>query len=411
MTFPMTTRRALLGAAALPLATGLAAPRARAAGKVIRIGVLNDMSGPYRDTTGAISVACTRLAVAEFAASKGLTVEVLSADHQNKPDVGAGIARQWFDRDGVDMIMDVPTSSVALAVNSVCREKNKVFINSGAATTGLTGKQCSPNTIHYTYDTWMLARSTGGNTVKAGGDTWFFITADYVFGHELEEITARFVTDAKGKVLGHSVYPFPGTTDFSSFLLAAQAAGAKVLGLANAGTDTVNCVKQAHEFGLAPAMRVAALLMTIPDVHALGLATARGLLLTESFYWNLNDRTRAFTARAKPLLGGRMANMIQAGCYAGTLHYLKAVADMGVDAARADGAAVVARMKAMPTDDDVFGPGKIRADGQLLVPSYLFEVKTPEQSKGDWDYYNLLATTEPGEAWQPMDPGCPLVKA
>jgi branched-chain amino acid transport system substrate-binding protein len=378
---------------------------------VIRIGVLNDQSGPYRDDTGIGSRICTEVAAAEFSAGKAIKVEVLSADHQNKPDVGAAIARQWFDRDGVDMIIDVPTSSVALAVNSICREKNKVFINSGAATTALTGKQCTPNTVHFTYDTYMLARSTGRNTVKAGGDSWYFVTADYVFGHELESMTSHFVTEAKGRVLGRSVYPFPGTTDFSSFLLAAQTSGAKVLGLANAGNDTINCIKQAHEFGLTPKMRVAALLMGVIDVHGVGLEQAQGLLLTESFYWDLNERTRRFTAKVRQALGGRVPNMIQAGCYAGTLHYLKAVADIGLSTAKADGAAVVARMKAMPTEDDVFGKGRIRADGQLLVPVYLFEVKKPQESSGEWDYYKMVAETPADEAWQPVDKACPLVRA
>jgi len=400
------TRRTLLGAAA-----ALPAARARAQSPAIKIGVLNDMSGPYRDDTGMGSVACTRQAVQEFGGSKDFNVEVVYADHQNKPDVGAAVARQWFDRDGVDMIMDVPTSSVALAVNTVCREKNKVYINSGAGTTELTGKQCTPNTIHWTYNTYMLAKSTGGAMVKAGGDTWFFITADYVFGHNLRDATEKFVREAGGKVLGDAPYAFPGTTDFSSYLVQAQASGAKVLGLANAGLDTENCMKQAQEFGVTAKMKLAALLFGIRDVHGVGLNTAQGLVLTESFYWNLNDRTRAFTARVKGRLPSGMPNMIQAGCYAGTLHYLKAVADMGAAKAKADGAAVVARMKAMPTDDDAFGKGSIRADGQLLVPSYLFRVKTPSASKAPWDYYDLVATTPADQAWQPEDPACSLAHA
>jgi branched-chain amino acid transport system substrate-binding protein len=399
------TRRAVLATAAvLPLAS-----RARAAGPVLKIGVLNDQSGPYRDTSGMTSVICTRQAVEEFAASKGMNVEVVFADHQNKPDLGAGIARQWFDRDGVDMIMDVPTSSVALAVGSVCAEKNKAYINSGAGTTALTGKQCNAVTIHWTYNTYMLAKSTAGNTVKAGGDSWYFITADYVFGHQLSEDAGKFVTSAHGKVLGNALYPFPGTTDFSSFLLQAQASGAKVLGLANAGADTVNSVKQAHEFGLTPKMQIAALLMTISDVHALGLQTAQGLLLTESFYWDLNARTRAFTERVRGKTPQRLPNLIQAGCYSGTLHYLKAVADLGVAQAKASGAATIARMKAMPTDDDAFGHGSIREDGQLLVPSYLFRVKTPAESHGPWDYYTQIAELPADHAWQPVDPACKLV--
>jgi branched-chain amino acid transport system substrate-binding protein len=406
------SRRTLLGATAaiIPLA---AAPRARATDSVIKIGVLNDQSGPYRDVSGLNSVACVKQAIQDFgASSKGFSVEVLSADHQNKPDVGAGIARQWFDRDGVDMIIDVPTSSVGLAVASVCREKNRAYINVGAGTAELTGKQCAPTTIHWAYDTWMLAHSTGGATVKAGGDSWYFLTADYVFGHDLERQTSGFVTAAGGKVLGSSTYPFPSTTDFSSYLLQAQATGAKVLGLANAGADTVNSIKQAHEFGLTSKMRIAALLMFITDVHALGLETGQGLVLTESFYWNLNAKTRALSMRIKEKTPNNMPNMVQAGCYAGSLHYMKAVADMGVAAAKASGAATIARMKAMPTEDDAFGTCHIREDGRVLVPAYLFEVKTPAESKEPWDYYKLLITTPGDQAFRPLKDGnCPLIPA
>ena len=403
------TRRAMLttAAAAVPLLP----PRARADAPVLRLGVLVDMSGPYRDDTGMTSVACVRQAVQEFTAGRGLRVEVLAADHQNKPDIGVAIARQWFDRDGVDAVVDVPTSSVALAVNTVCRDKNKVMLNSGAATTDLTGAQCSPNTVHWTYDTWMLAKSTGGAMVKQGGDSWFFITADYVFGKQLQRDTGRFVEQAGGRVLGSAIYPFPGTTDFSSFLIQAQASGAKVLGLANSGADTLNCIKQAREFGLMQKMRVAAMLMYNSNVHALGLETAQGLLLTESFYWNLNDRTRAFMDRIRPKVANQWPNMVQAGDYAVTLHYLKAVADLGVAAAKADGAAAVARMKAMPTDDDCFGQGKIREDGRTLHPSYLFQAKSPAESSGPWDGLKLVATTPADEAFRPMqDGGCKLVK-
>jgi branched-chain amino acid transport system substrate-binding protein len=401
------TRRVLLGSAVAAASFPL---RSRAAEPVLRIGVMNDQSGPYRDDTGLTGVACVRQAVQEFTAGRRMNVEVLAADHQNKPDVGVAIARQWFDRDGVDVIVDVPTSSVALAVNTVCREKNKVMLNSGAATTDLTGAQCSPNTVHWTYDTYMLAKSTGGAMVKAGGDSWFFITADYVFGKQLQRDTSRFVTEAGGKVLGSVTYPFPGTTDFSSFLLQAQASGAKVLGLANSGADTLNCIKQAHEFGLMRKMRVAAMLMYNSNVHALGLETAQGLLLTESFYWNLNDRTRAFMDRIRPKTPNQWPNMVQAGDYAATLHYLKAVADMGVAAAKADGRAVVARMKAMPTDDDCFGRGTIRADGRKLHPSYLFQAKSPAESTGPWDGLRLVATTPADQAFRPLkEGGCALV--
>ena len=309
------------------------------------------------------------------------------------------------------MITDVNTSSVGLAVNNVCKEKNKVYVNTGSATADLTGPQCTPVTIHWSYDTYMLARSTGGAIEKGGGDTWYFLTADYVFGHQLQRDTTALVTKAGGKVLGASVYPFPGTSDFSSFLVSAQASGAKVLGLANAGADTINSIKQAHEFGLTQQMKIAALLMFINDVHALGLDAAQGLYLTESFYWNLNDRTRAFTKRVKDKIPS-YPNMTNAGCYAGSLQFLKAVADMGPAHAKQDGAAIAARMKAMPTDDDCFGKAQIRQDGLALVPAYLFQVKTPGESKGEWDLFNLRVTTPADEAWKPLaGGGCPLIRA
>ncbi len=395
------TRRTLAAASA----SAVLLPRAgRAQAKGLKIGVLNDESGPYRDDGGPTSALCVRQAVAEFG-DKGFPIEVIVADHQNKPDVGAGIARRWFDQDGVDVIVDVPTSSVALAVNNVCRDKNKLMLNNGAATTDLTGVQCSPNTVHWTYDTYMLARSTGGAMVRSGGDTWFFITADYVFGHQLERDTTRFVVEAGGKVLGSASYPFPDTSDFSNLLVQAQASGAKVLGLCNSGTDTINCIKQAREFGLMSSMKVAAMLMYNSNVHALGLDTAQGLLLTESYYWDLNDRTRAFNERIRPNTPNQWPNMVQAGCYASTLHYLKAVADLGIGAAKASGRDVVARMKAMPTDDDCFGPGKIRADGRKIHPSYLLQAKAPAESKQPWDGLKLVATTPADDAFRPISEG------
>ena len=401
----MIARRTLLAATA---ATAMV-PRARAQGARIKLGVLNDMSGPYRDTGGPLSVACVRQAVQDFG-DHGFAVDVVSADHGNKPDQGASIARRWFDEDGVDVILDVPTSSVALAVSTVAREKNKVTLNSGAGTVDLTGAQCSPNTVQWTYDVYMLAKSTGGAMVKAGGDSWFFVTADYIFGQQLASQAMGFVKAAGGKVLGETRYPFPATNDFSSFLLQAQTSGAKVLGLANAGADTINCIKQAAEFGLTQRMKVAALLMFISDVNGLGLQTAQGLTLTESFYWDLNERTRAFSARLHQKAPDVRADMDQAGCYAAALHYLKAVADMGVANAKASGSAAVARMKAMPTDDDAFGNGSIREDGRGLFPAYLFEVKSPAESQKPWDYYKLIATTPPSEAWRPLsEGGCPLV--
>lgn len=410
------SRRSALTGAALTGAAAATLPLirpARAQKPKLKIGVLNDQSGPYTNTGGATSVVCTKQALEDFGvATKGMDVEVIAADHQNKPDLAVSIARQWFDRDGVDMLLDVPTSSVALALQSVVREKNKVYLNSGAASSALTGEQCSPNFIHWTYDTFMLAKSTGGAMVKAGGDAWYFLTADYAFGKQLQSDTSTLIKASGGKVLGAAQYPFPGTTDFSSFLVQAQASGAKVLGLANAGGDTVNSIKQANEFGLNNSMKIAALLMFITDVHALGLDVAHGLNLTESFYWDMNDRTRAFTKRVLPKTPTNYPNMDHAGCYSATLHYLKACADMGVAEAKKDGVATVNRMKAMPVDDDCFGSSKIREDGRNLVTSYLFEVKKPAESKGPWDYYKLVATTPGDEAFRPLADGhCPIVKA
>jgi len=374
----------------------------------VKLGVLNDRSGVYADLSGEGSVIAARMAAEDFKAEeKGIKVEIVSADHQNKPDIGSNIARQWYDQDGVDVILDVPTSSVALAVNQITREKNKIFINSGAAASDLTGKQCSPNTIHWTYDTWALANGTGSAMVKAGGDSWFFLTADYAFGHALERDTIAVVEKSGGKVLGTVRHPFPGS-DFSSFLLQAQSSGAKVIGLANAGGDTINSIKQAAEFGITQAgQNLAGLLVFITDVHALGLQTAQGLVLTESFYWDLNDDTRAFAKRFAERNGGKMPTMVHAGVYAGTLHYLKAVEALKDK----DPAKVMAKMKEMPTDDPLFGKGQVRADGRKVHDMYLFEVKKPEESKGPWDYYKLIATIPAAEAFRPLEEGeCPLVK-
>ena len=363
---------------------------------------MNDQSGPYRDTGGMTSVVCCRQAVEEFKA-QGFNVEVVFADHQNKPDVGASIAGQWYDRDGVDMILDVPTSSVALAVAGVSKAKGKAYINIGAATSDLTGKSCSPTMISYCYDTYMLGKSTGGAMVKSGGDTWYFITADYAFGQQLQKDTTSFVTAAGGKVMGASPYPFPTTTDFSSFLLQAQSSGAKVLGLCNAGGDTVNSIKQAREFGVT--MKIAPLLMFINDVHALGLDVAGGLALTESFYWDMNDRTRAFTKRViSKTPNGNHPNMIHAGCYSATLHFLKAVTAMGITEAKKNGIGIIDKMKSIPVEDDCF-QGSIRKDGRGLFPAYLFEVKKPGESKGPWDFYKTIATSPADQAWRPLSEG------
>ena len=408
-------RRVLLGGALATASPGaLRRAQAQGAQPVLRLGVLTDLSGPYRDTGGPASVACTRQAAEEAqAALPGLRVEVIAADHQNKPDVGAGVARQWFDRGDVDAVVDVPNSTVGLAVAQVCREKDKVFLATGAATSELTGAQCAPTTVHWTFDTFMLARSTGGSLVEAGRKAWFFLTANYSFGLTLQREATAFIEQAGGKVAGAATYPFPQTTDFSSFLLQAQSSGAQVLALANAGADTINAIKQAAEFGLTGAgMTVAAMLMFIPDVHALGLQAAQGLVLTETFYWDLNDRTRAFTRRVLPKMNPNWRpDMEHAGSYAAALHYLKAAADMGPGEAKRSGAAAVARMKAMPTDDDAFGPGRVREDGRKLQPAYLFQVKSPGESKGPWDYYKLLATTPTDQAARPLGQGgCPLVR-
>ena len=374
----------------------------------VKIGVLTDFSGLYTDDTGLGSLAAAKMAVQDFdPAAHGMKVEIVSADHQNKPDLGSSIARQWFDVDHVDAIVDVPTSSVALAVNEVVREKNKVFLVSGAAISDLTGPKCSPNTVHWTYDTWMLANSTGKSLVKSGGDTWFFLTADYAFGHALERDTTAVIKANGGQVLGAVAHPL-STQDFSSFLLQAQTSKAKIIGLANAGGDTINAIKQGAEFGItAGGQRFAGLLVFIVDVEALGLKTAQGLSLTETFYWDMNDGTRAWTKRWQAERPGKFPSMNQAGVYAATTHYLKAVAALK---SAADGKAVVAKMKDMPTDDPLFGKGYIRIDGRKIHPAYLFEVKKPEDSKYPGDDFILRNTVPAEEAFRPLKDGnCPLV--
>jgi branched-chain amino acid transport system substrate-binding protein len=380
---------------------------AAAQDRVVKIGVLSDMSSLYSDIGGAGSVAAAKLAVEDFnPAAHGMKVEVVSADHQNKPDVGASIARQWFDVDHVDVIADVPTSSVALAVNEVTREKNKVFLVSGAASSDLTGPKCSPNTVHWTFDTWMLANGTGKALVKTGGDTWFFLTADYAFGHALERDTAAVVQANSGKVLGEVLHPL-NTSDFSSYLLQAQASKAKIIGLADAGGDLVNAIKQGAEFGIGNGRQhFAGLLVFINDVQALGLKTAQGLVLTETWYWDMTDTNRAFTKRWQAARPGKFPSMVPAGVYSSVIHYLKAV-----DALKsaADGRAVVAKMKEIPTDDALFGRGTIRADGRKIHDAFLFEVKKPDESKYPGDDYKLRATIPAAEAFRPLkDGGCPL---
>jgi len=402
----MAVLRSMTAAAALAFAAGAA--HAQVSDGVIRIGVLNDQSSLYADLAGQGSVIAARMAVEDFgAAKKGMKVEIVSADHQNKPDVGSAIARQWYDVDKVDAIFDVPNSGVALAVNQITRDKGKALIVSGAATADLTGKACSPNTVHWTYDTWMLANGTGNAIVKTGGDTWFFLTADYAFGHALERDTEAVVLKAGGKVLGKVRHPL-NTQDFSSFLLQAQSSKAKIIGLANAGGDTTNAIKQAAEFGIVKGgQNLAGLLVFITDVHGLGLNNAQGLILTESFYWDYNDQTRAFAKRFAAADRGVHPTMVHAGVYAGVLHYLKAVQALKSD----DGAKVIQKMKEIPTDDPLFGQGRIRQDGRKVHPAYLLEVKKPSESKYPWDYYKIRATIAADQAFRPeKEGGCPLVK-
>lgn len=407
----MTTTFARRSAALLACAAFGFATSAYAQDKVVKIGVLNDMSGLYADIGGPNSLAAAKMAVDDSGLkAKGWTIEVVSGDHQNKPDVGVNISRQWIDADKVDVIADTPNSGVALAVSNLVKEKNAVLLNSGAASADLTGKACTPNTISYTYDTYMLANGTGKALTKAGGDSWFFLTADYAFGHALERDTAAVATANGGKVLGAVRHPL-NTPDFSSFLLQAQASKAKVIGLANAGGDTTNAIKQAAEFGIvAGGQKLAALLLFISDVHSLGLKTAQGLTFTESFYWDLNDQTREWSKRFVKLSPkGTMPSMDAAGVYAGVIHYLKALEALGGNPH--DGAKVVAKMKELPTDDPLFGKGPLREDGRRIIPAYLFEVKKPEESKGPWDYYKLVATIPAEDAARPLkDSECPLVK-
>ncbi|KYK50197.1 ABC transporter permease [Bradyrhizobium liaoningense] len=407
----MTTTFARRTAALLACAAFGFATSAFAQDKTVKIGVLNDMSSLYADIGGPNSVAAVKMAVEDSGLkAKGWTIEVLSGDHQNKPDIGVNIARQWIDADKVDAIADTPSSGVALAVSNLVKEKNAVLLNSGAATADLTGKACTPNTVSFTYDTYMLANGTGKALTKAGGDSWFFLTADYAFGHALERDTGAVVTATGGKVLGGVKHPL-NTADFSSFLLQAQSSKAKIIGLANAGGDTTNAIKQAAEFGIVQGgQKLAALLLFINDVHSLGLKTAQGLTFTESFYWDLNDQTREWSKRFQKVSPkGSMPSMTVAGLYAEILHYLKAMDALGSNPH--DGAKVVAKMKELPTDDPLFGKGPLRQDGRRLIPAYLFEVKKPEESKGPWDYYKLVATIAPEDAAKPLkDSDCPLVK-
>jgi branched-chain amino acid transport system substrate-binding protein len=378
--------------------------------KVVKVGALGDQSGLYQDIGGPGSIVAAQMAIEDSGLlAKGWKIDLISADHQNKPDVGVNIGKQWIDVEKVDVFVDLASSGVGLAIANLAKEKNVVNLNSGSASSDLTGAQCSPNTVHWVYDTYMLAHGTGEALVKSGGDTWFFLTADYAFGQALERDTSAVVTANGGKVLGGVKHPL-NNADFSSFLLQAQNSKAKVIGLANAGGDTTNAIKQAAEFGIvAGGQKLAGMLMFITDVNALGLNVAQGLNFTETFYWDMNDQTRAFTKRFNERFKKSPPTMVQAGVYSSLIHYFKALESLGGNPH--DGRVVVAKMKELPTDDPLFGKGSIRADGRKIHPAYLFEVKKPSESKYPWDYYRLIATIPADEAWLPLEKSvCPMVK-
>jgi branched-chain amino acid transport system substrate-binding protein len=403
------TRRVVVGGlAAAPLAMpGII--RAQTSSKPVKIGLLSDMSGPYRDVGGPGNKVATDLAIADFGGSVlGRPIQVLQADDQNKPDVSTSLARQWIDDEGVDVLADGAASSSGLAIQQVCREKKRIYLITGPATSDMTGKQCSPYGIHFSYDTYALAHGTGNALTKSGGDSWFFITADYAFGYALERDTMNAVKAAGGKVLGAARAPL-ATADFSSFLVQAQASGAKVIGLANAGTDTQNCVKQAAEFGLAKSgTKLATLLMQISDVNSLGQNVCAGLAYTDSFYWDMTDKTRAWSKRWSAQMGGMVPGLLHAGSYCAATHWLKSVQAVG----STDAAAVVAKMKATPVNDFYNQNVKIREDGRVMHVMYLWQVKLASQAKYKYDFCTKLATISPDDAWRPLaDGGCPLVKA
>ena len=404
-------RRLLRGAAGLGLAA--TAPRlARAQGPGIKIGVLADFSGLYTDLLGMPGVECARQAVIDLAPhTKGFEAEIIYGDHQNKPDVGGTIVRRWFDTEGVDMLIAGPNSAVGLAVSFIAKEKDKVCMGAAVTASEFTGKQCTPNTVNWTYDAYMLSKAVAAEITRSGGKTWYFVSTDNAFGASLQAETSAFVADAGGRVLGSSKAPL-GMADFSALLLEARSSGAEVLALALGGSDLTNALKQANEFGLPGRMKLAALVTFLGDIHAAGLETMKGLLFTNSFYWDLNDRTRAFTDRVLPRMGGTYPGMTHAGCYGITTHYLRAVAAMGAPAAKRSGAAAVAQMKAMPTEDDAFGHGSIRADGRAVLAAYLLQVKTPAESRKPWDYCNVLSTLAPAETVRPLNQtGCALIRA
>ena len=404
------TRRAAIGTGAATLTIG----RTRAQPAPIRIGLLTDFSGPFRDINGPTSVACLAQAVAEFtAANPDIKVETISADHQNKPDIAVSVLRSWFDQQGIDMVLNVTNSAVALAATTIITEKDKVCINTSAGSSVLTGRSCSRNLVHWTYDTWNLSHSSTTQVIKLGGKTWFFVTPNYAYGKALQADATKFIEAAGGKVLGAAVFPFPETTDFSSFIVQAAGSNADVVVFAIGGTDEVNFIKQAQEFGLTKKARVVGMTGFITDVISMGLPAAQGLLITENFYWDFNDRTRAFYNRIKPrLAAGVYPNMLQAGDYAGTLHYLKTVKAIGPARAKGSGREIVEAMKRIPTDDDCFGPGSIREDGRKLHPAYLWQVKSPDESRGPGDVYKLVGTTTMDQAFRPLNEGgCPFLHA
>ena len=386
----------------------LSAPAFAEMNGALRIGVLNDMSSVYADFQGPGSVVAAQLAVEDFAKQSKRKIEVISADHQNKPDIGAGIVRRWLDVEGVDMIVDMPNSAVALAVGDIVREKNKVSIGSGAGTALLTGAKCSPNFVHWTYDTWANGHALARGVLAGGGKSWFFITADYAFGHDLEKQATDEVLASGGRIIGTVRHPI-GASDFSSFLLQAQASGAQVVALANAGGDTTNTVKQASEFKIGAKQKIVSLIFDLQSVPALGLNIAQGLVAINAFYWDMNDQTRTWSRRFQERHPKKMMpNHMHAGVYASVLHYLKGVEKAG---SPADGRAVVAAMKATPTDDPLFGKGSIREDGRKIHPMYLLQVKTPAESKGEWDVFKVVGTIPADKAFRPLNEGgCSLVK-
>jgi branched-chain amino acid transport system substrate-binding protein len=407
------SRRSVLAASAIAALRPGRPARAQAT-ETIRIGVLTDLSGQYRDNSGPTSVLAAKQAVEDFnPEAHGFKAEILAADHQQKPDIGVTVAREWFDQAGVDAIADMNNTAIALAVGGIVSEKNKVSLLTGASSSDLTGKACNAHAVHFAPDTYGNSLATGSAMLRNGGDSWFLIVSDYAFGHTLEREIRALIAGANAKVLGAVAYPFPGTTDFSSFLVQAQASGAKVVGLCNTGGDMENCVKQAREFGLAESgTKIAALFGFVTEIRSMGLEAGQGLLVSETFYWDLNDRTRAFAKRLLTKSGGNYPSSLHASCYAGVTHYLKAVAAIGPAQAKASGLATVAAMKRLPTEDDCFGQASIRADGRFLCPTYLFQVKSPAQSKGEWDVYNVVATTPGASAFRPAsEHACPLVPA